>query len=104
MGDISHDKHIASLDAGTVHFPLIIRPVQQGDRFVPFGMKGSKLVSDYLTDRKCSVFEKRRQLVVTDASDSIIWLVNERPGDHYRITEKTRIILQIDCGYDDYRL
>ena len=104
MGDISHDKHIASLDAGTVRFPLIIRPVQQGDRFVPFGMKGSKLVSDYLTDRKCSVFEKRRQLVVTDATENIIWLVNERPGDHYRITEKTRIILQIDCGYDDYRL
>ena len=67
-----------------------MRPVAEGDRFVPFGMKGTKLVSDYLTDRKYSLFRKRRQLVVTDASGRIVWLVGERPDNRFRITEESR--------------
>ena len=95
MSEIPHDKHTACLDASEVTFPLTIRPVQQGDRFQPFGMKGSKLVSDYLTDRKYSLFDKRRQLVVTDASNRIIWLVNERPDERFCITNSTEKVLQI---------
>ena len=88
-------KNIAVLDAAQIRFPLVIRPVQQGDRFQPFGMKGSKLISDYLTDRKCTLFDKRRQLVVTDADNKILWLVNERPDDCCRVTESTQEVLQV---------
>ncbi len=95
MSEIPHDKCIACLDAAAVSFPLTIRPVQQGDRFVPFGMKGSKLVSDYLTDRKYSLFDKRRQLVVTDSSNRIVWLVNERPDNRFCVTNHTERVLQI---------
>ena len=68
----------ACLDASVAQFPLTLRPVRQGDRFVPFGMKGSKLVSDFLTDQKCSVLDKRRQLVVTGADGHMLWLVGRR--------------------------
>jgi tRNA(Ile)-lysidine synthase len=95
MSEIPHDKHTTCLDASIVTFPLTIRPVLQGDRFQPFGMKGSKLVSDYLTDRKYSLFDKRRQLVVTDASNRIIWLVNERPDERFCVTNNTEKVLQI---------
>ena len=88
-------KNTAVLDASQIRFPLVIRPVQQGDRFQPFGMKGSKLISDYLTDRKCTLFDKRRQLVVTDADNKILWLVNERPDDCCRVTESTQEVLQV---------
>lgn len=86
---VSKSPGYASLDADKVRFPLTIRPVQAGDRFQPFGMKGSRLVSDYLTDRKRSVFEKRRQLVVTDADDRIIWLVGERTDQRFCIDTTT---------------
>lgn len=88
-------KNTAVLDAAQIRFPLVIRPVRQGDRFQPFGMKGSKLISDYLTDRKCTLFDKRRQLVVTDADNKILWLVNERPDDCCRVTESTQEVLQV---------
>lgn len=91
-------KNTAVLDAAQIHFPLVIRPVQQGDRFQPFGMKGSKLISDYLTDRKCSLFDKRRQLVVTDADQEILWLVNERPADPYKVAENTKTIVRIQVN------
>ncbi len=86
----------AVLDAAAIRFPLTVRPTQQGDRFQPFGMKGTKLVSDYLTDRKRSLFDKRRQLVVTDATGQIVWLVNERPADSFRVTDNTKMILCLE--------
>ena len=79
----------AAVDASKVAFPLVLRPVGQGDRFVPFGMKGSKLVSDYLTDRKANVFEKRSQLMLTDAAGQAVWLVGERVDNRCRITGST---------------
>ena len=77
------------LDASDIKFPLTLRHIEQGDRFVPFGMNGMKLVSDYLTDRKKTVFEKRQQLVLTDAQQRIVWLVGERTDNRFRISKET---------------
>lgn len=87
---LSRTSNTVCLDADKVRFPLTLRPTERGDRFVPFGMKGSKLVSDYLTDCKKTLFQKRRQLVLTDASNSIIWLINERPDNHFRINGNSK--------------
>lgn len=92
---VSRDAAMATLDASLVTFPLILRPVREGDRFVPFGMTGSRLVSDYLTDLKVSLFDKRRQLVVTDAHDTIVWLVGRRTDNRFRISESTTSTLRI---------
>ena len=66
-----------------------------GDRFRPFGMRGSKLVSDYLTDRKKSIIEKRNQLVVVDAQGEIVWLVGERVASTCAVTPATTDILRM---------
>lgn len=91
-------RNLAMLDASLVKFPLTLREVDKGDRFTPFGMKGSRLVSDFLTDLKKNILEKKHQLVVTDCDGNIVWIVNERPDNHYRITPKTEqiLILQMD--------
>lgn len=90
---IPREKHVVALDEAEVSFPLTIRRLRDGDRFRPFGMKGSKLVSDYLTDQKRSLLEKRRQLVVTDSRDRILWLVGERLDDRFRIKDSTEQVL-----------
>lgn len=82
-------------DASKLRFPLIIRNTVQGDRFCPFGMKGSKLVSNYLTDKKKPLFDKERQLVVEDATGRIVWLVNERADNRFRIADDTNDIVVI---------
>jgi len=95
--DFSIDKsrEVALLDASKVAFPLQVRPVQAGDRFHPLGMRGSKLLSDYMTDRKMSLFSKRRQLVVTDARGTIVWVVNERPSELAKVTSSTKQLLKL---------
>ena len=91
---IPRNKNTACLDADKVVLPLTVRKWRQGDKFVPFGMKGKKKVSDYLTDRKFSLFQKENQYVVCSA-DRIVWLVGERSDDRFRVTEDTKRVLII---------
>ena len=94
---ISKSADCATLDYRKVVFPLTLRTIREGDRFTPFGMKGSKLVSDYLTDIKCSVIDKRRQQVVVDATGTIVWLVGRRTSDKCRIdaTSTTALVISL---------
>lgn len=92
----SKQSHVATLDADKVCFPLTLRLMARGDRFRPFGMKGSKLVSDYLTDQKCNYFEKQGQEVIEDANQQIVWVVGRRTADPCKITPHTRHILKIE--------
>ena len=85
---------MALFDRDKLHFPLLLRPWQQGDRFVPFGMKGSKLVSDFLIDQKISVVEKEHVFVLV-SGDEIIWVVGHRAGNHSSVTEKTLKVLRV---------
>ncbi|SFF98170.1 tRNA lysidine(34) synthetase TilS [Prevotella sp. KH2C16] len=96
--EVDKRKNVAMLDAGLVKFPLIVRDTIAGDRFMPFGMQGTKLVSDFLTDLKKDILSKREQLVVTDVSGNILWVVNERPDNRFRITAKTRTILVLELA------
>lgn len=95
---VSKDPKTATLDADKVAFPLTLRRVGQGDRFVPFGMTGSRLVSDFLTDKKLSRAEKQAQTVVTDATGRIIWLVAERTDNRFRVAPETQTILRLTIG------
>ena len=90
------DKHVAYMDADKVTLPLEIRKWKKGDKFVPFGMKGKKNVSDYLTDKKFSLFQKENQYVAC-SDGKIVWLIGERTDDRFKITEKTQraLILKI---------
>jgi tRNA(Ile)-lysidine synthase len=56
-------------------------------------MKGKKKISDYLTDKKFSLFQKEKQFVVCSGNE-IVWLVNERIDNRYRIhTQSKRALL-----------
>ena len=92
----SKESHRITLDADKVSFPLTYRLTAQGDRFQPFGMKGTKLISDYLTDRKRNYMEKMSQHVLTDKEGEIIWLIGERTSDRCKITPSTQSILEIE--------
>jgi tRNA(Ile)-lysidine synthase len=92
---ISREPFMVTLDAEKVPFPLTVRRIAEGDRFTPYGMKGSRLVSDFLTDKKVPLIEKRRQLVVTDGTGKIIWLVGHRTAQPVSITTETKKTLRI---------
>lgn len=91
------NKNQAFVDADCISGSLQLRKIRPGDRFRPYGMKkGTKLVSDYLTDRKVNLLDKQSQLVAYNAdTDAIVWLVGREIDHRYRITEKTKHILRL---------
>lgn len=68
-------------------FPLLIRALEPGDKFKPFGMKGFKLLSDFLRAEKLERFEKEACRVLVNGNGEIIWLIGIRSDERYRITE-----------------
>ena len=83
------------VDKAKVHFPLVLRRAATADRFRPFGMRGSKLVSDYLTNLKVDAVSKRKQLVLVDGNGEIMWVVGRRSSETYRIGSTTTTALRI---------
>ena len=92
---VSKKPFVATFDAQKVVFPFTVRRVEEGDWMIPFGMRGRKLLSDLMTDRKMTVFEKRRQLVVVDAQDVIVWAVGLRIADSVAVAETTQSVLEL---------
>ena len=87
--------NIAQLDYDKLKLPLTARHWQQGDRFHPLGMHGTKLVSDFFNDLGFTTFQKKNTLILTDNSGEIVWIVGYRIDDRFKITEKTKTIYQI---------
>jgi len=92
---ISRDAAVATVDVSRVRFPLTVRRVEEGDWMIPFGMEGRKLLSDLMTDRKMTVFEKRRQLVVVDGEGNMVWLVGIRTDNRCRVSSDTTEVLRL---------
>ena len=86
---IPHEAQTACFDLEKLTLPLVIRRTHEGDRLHPFGMEGTRLVSDLLTDQKLSVYEKEQQLVVC-SGDTIVWVVGRRVATGFEIDDNTR--------------
>jgi tRNA(Ile)-lysidine synthase len=91
------NKQQAFIDAKRINGELRLRRAQVGDRFRPYGMKqGSKLLSDFLTNRKVNLLDKQSQLVVIDsATDQIVWVVGQEIDDRYRVDSNTTEVVRL---------
>jgi tRNA(Ile)-lysidine synthase len=81
----------ACLDADKLSFPLLLRRPMPGDSFVPLGMKGHKLLSDYFCDAKKNIFQKESSWLLLSGRD-IVWVLGERIDHRYRVTDSTKHI------------
>lgn len=84
----------AYFDKDKLKAPITYRTAKEGDWFIPFGMKGRKLISDYLTDIKATRFEKENQLLALCGED-IIWVVGHRSDNRYRVDKNTKHIVKL---------
>ena len=73
---------------------LAVRNRLDGDRLMPFGMRGTKKLKDYFIDEKVpKEIRDKIPLIVDD--ENILWVVGYRINDLYKITKKTKRILSI---------
>ncbi|GMG97573.1 tRNA lysidine(34) synthetase TilS [Tepidimicrobium xylanilyticum] len=74
---------------------LYIRNKRDGDRFVPYGMLGSKKVKDFFIDEKIPKESRDRIPIITD-DNNILWIVGYRTSNIFKITADTKRILMIE--------
>ena len=96
--DANPDPFIAWLDAAKVAFPLKIRVRQKGDRFKPLGMKdGSIKLSDIFINEKIPR-QVRAGWPLICQGDEIIWVPGYRSGEDFKVTEKTRLVMELSLN------
>jgi tRNA(Ile)-lysidine synthase len=83
----------------SVEPPLTVRSPRAGDRMRPFGMKGSKKLSDIFIDRKIPLRRRDKALVVCDQK-RILWLIGVGTTETTRITADTANVLKITVNQE----
>ena len=76
-------------DAEKLTLPLTVRSWLPGDRIHPLGMRGTKKVSDLLTDVAVPA-SRRSNVTVVCSGEMIVWIVGYRMSHQFRITKSTR--------------
>lgn len=71
-----------------------LRRWRRGDRITPFGMKGTRLLSDIFSDAKMSAADKRNVWLLTRDGE-IIWVPGIRTTDRFPVNPETRRYLQL---------
>ncbi|MEB2781341.1 tRNA lysidine(34) synthetase TilS [Algoriphagus sp. C2-6-M1] len=84
----------AMLDLERLRFPLEIRTWQEGDRFIPLGMKNAKKISDFLIDLKVPVVKKQTVKVLL-SEGQIAWVIGFRIANWAKSTAATRKLLYL---------
>ncbi len=59
-------------------------------------MKGKKKLSDYFIDEKFSLPKKETTWLLTDKKDNIIWVVNSRTDNDFKVNSTTKTILLLE--------
>ncbi len=77
-----------------VAFPVRVRAKRPGDRIVPFGMRGSKKLSDLFIDRKVPL-SRRGAIPVFEDARGVFWVPGVAAAERTRIAPGARSALRI---------
>ena len=89
------NQYNAYFDKDKLIYPLYLRRWKNGDKFQPFGMKGKRKVSDFFTNQKLSLQDKKNVWLLCNGNDEILWILGMRTDDRFKLTAHTRNILKI---------
>ena len=92
------DNHVF-FDADVVLFPLIVRNIDAGDRFQPFGMNGHQKIKKFFINQKVPR-AKRTQAAVLLSQNKIVWVIGYRISQAASIGRSTKRVLECRCSFN----
>lgn len=85
----------AYIDAGSLTFPLLLRPWRMGDYLYPIGMgMKKKKIKKVLIDLKMPQHEKE-QVWVLESNKKIVWICGIRSDERFKVSPATKDILHL---------
>ena len=88
---VRNDPYTAMLDADKLTSAPFYRRVIPGERFVPFGMKGSQKLSDFFVNQKIPR-EKRANFALLADTEGVLWVPGYRIARRAAVTTETKKI------------
>jgi len=95
--ELKIDTSTIYVNGDLLNFPLTIRKYRSGDKFIPFGMKGTKKVSKFFKDEKFSQFDKENTWLLCSNED-IVWVIGSRMDERFKIKDTTTNIIKIQIN------
>ena len=90
----NNNKSVEYISGDDIHGKFILRTWKDGDRFYPIGMKGSKKLSNFLTEQGIPSYKKKEQLVLTN-SGKIVWVVGLRLDDMFKLKDNSKKVFKL---------
>ncbi len=94
MVKFTQDKSVEFISGDGLGNVFELRKWKAGDKFQPIGLKGTKKISDFLSDEKTSSINKKEFLVLTN-SGKIVWVIELRIDEKFKVTSETKKILKL---------
>ncbi|UCE05826.1 MAG: tRNA lysidine(34) synthetase TilS, partial [bacterium] len=88
------DKNVEFVDYDKIKGALKIRNFRTGDRFRPLNFYGEKKLSDFFTDEKIPLHQ-RKEIPLLVCDSGIIWIMGYQIDDRFKITNQTEQILRL---------
>jgi tRNA(Ile)-lysidine synthase len=87
------DRWSAYFDADDLVHPLVAREIRPGDRMRLFGLRGSRKVSDLLSEAHVPRHARARQIVLVAAAE-IVWVPGIRRSEIAPVLNSTRHVVE----------
>lgn len=85
------DKSIKYFNKDMIHGDISIRFRADGDRFVPFGGRGTKKIKDYFIDKKIPKDKRDMTPIIVD-EEKILWIVGLSIDDRVRVIDQCNVL------------
>ena len=90
----NNDRSTEYISGDGISSKFILRTWKNGDSFYPLGMKGSKKISNFLTEQGIPSYKKKEQLVLTN-SGKIVWVVGLRLDEMFKLKVNSKKIFKL---------
>lgn len=91
----SKAQNVAFFDIDKLAFPLKLRKWRVGDKIKPFGMSGTKKVSDLLIDHKIPLHLKAH-IWVLESNAEIVWVVGLRSSQKHKVDSSSLKVCKVE--------
>lgn len=88
-------RDIEFVDAGKLGERLVLRSWQEGDWFIPLGMKSRKKISNFYVDEKIPLAVKPR-VPIFESDGTIVWICGRRLDERFKVTDQTRHVVRLE--------
>ena len=103
LKEVDFKSEAMYLDLDKLEFPLVLRKWQNGDKFIPLGMKNKKNIGDFLTDLKIPIHQ-RNFVYVLLSKNEIVWVgiiennkvTGLRINNNFKLTKSTQNIIKVN--------